>query len=354
MTRLSAAAVALLVLAAGCVSAGKIRADSEVIKAEIDRAKRTGAKRCAPAELATAEANLEFASTELDQGSSYRAAEHLREADASTKRALELAKECAPKQVVVKEPTVIKIEETDLDGDGVLDKDDRCPDRAGPLDNQGCPIEDRDQDGIPDPVDRCVDQPEDMDGFQDEDGCPEPDNDNDGLLDGVDKCPMHAGPIANQGCPDTDNDGIIDPDDACPNEPGVPEEKGCPRKYKMVVVTKDKIEIKQQIKFRTGSAKIVGNDSFEILKEVAQAIQDNPQIKKIRVEGHTDSVGSDATNLKLSQNRANSVMSALVKAGIDPTRLEAVGYGETRPIASNATAAGRRENRRTEFNIIEQ
>src|SRR5262249_36056098 len=142
--------------------------------------------------------------------------------------------------------------------------------------------------------------------------------------------------------------------DACPDQPGPAEERGCPKKYTMVVVTKDKIEIKKQIKFATGSAKIIGAESQQILSEVAQAMRDNVQIKRVRIEGHTDSVGDDTANLKLSQNRANSVMAALIKLQVDPIRMEAVGYGETKPIASNATATGRAENRRTEFNIVEQ
>jgi outer membrane protein OmpA-like peptidoglycan-associated protein len=121
-----------------------------------------------------------------------------------------------------------------------------------------------------------------------------------------------------------------------------------------VVVKKDRIEIKKQIKFKTGSGTIVGKESFDIIEEVAQALKDNPQIKKLRVEGHTDSVGNDAANLKLSQKRADSVTSALLKQGLDPGRLESVGFGETRPIASNGTASGRAENRRTEFNVVEQ
>ncbi|MFZ5471367.1 MAG: OmpA family protein [Myxococcota bacterium] len=450
--------MALGLAGAGCVSGAKIRADSEVIKAEVERARRSGAMRCAPRELATAEANLDFALGELSQGSSFRAAEHIRDAEAATKKALMLSRDCGPKQVLVKESQdkqlVVRIEETDADGDGIFDKDDRCPNEPedkdgfqdedgcpevdndqdgvldgndkcpllpGPLSNQGCPEEapkDRDGDGIPDPLDRCIDQPEDKDGFQDEDGCPEPDNDNDGLLDGADKCPNEPGPIQSLGCPvkdrdgdgihddtdrcpdepedkdgfqdtdgcpdldndndglpdgsdecpneagppenkgcpdkDRDGDGIVDRLDKCPDEPGVKEEDGCPKKYKLVVVKKDRIEIKQQIKFATGSAKIVGRQSFDIIGEVALALRDNPQIKKVRVEGHTDSVGSDAMNLKLSQNRANSVMSALIKEGVDPMRMEAVGFGETKPIASNATAKGRQENRRTEFNIVEQ
>jgi outer membrane protein OmpA-like peptidoglycan-associated protein len=317
------------------------------------------------------------------------------EAEMMAKKAVALSRDCAPRQVVVKEqppPVVVKIEETDKDGDTVLDKDDQCPSLPGPVENKGCPVEapkDRDNDGILDPADKCIDVPEDIDTFQDEDGCPEPDNDNDGILDTADKCPNEAGPMQNLGCPilDKDGDGLNDNVDKCPNEPedkdqfqdedgcpdldndadGVPDDrddckndpgpadnKGCPRKYSLVAVTKDRIEIKKQIKFATGSAKIVGPESEKILDEVALALKDNLQIKKVRIEGHTDSVGDDAKNLTLSQNRANSVMSALIKRGVDPTRMEAVGFGETKPIASNSTAAGKAENRRTEFNIVEQ
>jgi outer membrane protein OmpA-like peptidoglycan-associated protein len=263
--------------------------------------------------------------------------------------------------------------------------DDRCPNAPGPAENHGCPILDSDGDGIPDDVDKCRDQPEDKDGFQDEDGCPDPDNDGDGLIDTVDKCPNEPGPPANMGCPvrDRDGDGIPDAQDRCPNQagpaenegcpegdrdgdtvvdrldkcpdvPGVPEEQGCPRQYKLVVVKKDRIEIKQQIKFATGSHKIIGKESFAILDDIARALSDNAGIKQIRIEGHTDSVGDDAANLKLSQRRADSVLSELLKRHIDRVRLQAVGYGETKPISSNATKLGRAENRRTEFNIVDQ
>ncbi len=445
-------------LAFGCVSGSKIRAEAEVIRVDVERARRGGALRCAPVQLATAEASLDFAMGELSQGNSFRANDHIRDADNAVKKALSLSRDCGPKQVLVKErpdrPLVVRIEETDTDGDGIADKDDKCVDAPedrdefqdddgcpepdndndgvldgndkcklipGPLSNQGCPEEapkDRDNDGVVDPLDKCVDQAEDKDGFQDDDGCPDLDNDNDGLLDNKDKCPNEAGPIQNLGCPvvdkdgdginddvdkcpdepedkdgfqdtdgcpdldndndgmpdaqdkcpndagsaenngcpdsDKDGDGVVDRADKCPDEYGVKEEQGCPKKYKMVVVKKDKIEIKQQIKFKTGSAKIIGKESFAILDDVGRALEDNPQIKKIRIEGHTDSVGPDAANLKLSQNRANSVMAELIKRKVDPGRMEAVGFGETQPIASNATASGRAENRRTEFNIAEQ
>jgi len=415
-----------LVLAA-CHSGPQIRASADVVKTDIERARRSGAMRCAPRELAGAEANLDFTLGELDEGNSMRAFEHIQLAESLSKKAVALSKDCAPKQVLVKEPPklVVQIEETDKDGDGVLDKDDNCPMLPGPASNHGCPLEapkDRDGDGILDEVDKCPDQPEDKDGFQDEDGCPDPDNDNDGILDINDKCPNEAGPASNNGCPvkdkdgdgipddvdrcpnepedkdgfqdddgcpdldndgdgipdtadkcpnqpedkdgfededgcpdpDNDNDGVPDDKDECPNQPGPAENKGCPKKYTMVTVTKDKIEIKKQIKFATGSFKIVGAESSMILSEVAQALKDNPQIKKVRIEGHTDSVGADLMNMKLSQGRADAVRSALIHLGIDPGRMEAVGFGETKPIASNSTAAGRQENRRTEFNIIEQ
>lgn len=383
-----------LAIFSSCHSGPQIRAQGDIIKTDIERARRSNALRCAPRELASAEANLDFAMGELDEGNSQRAWEHITEAESMAKKAVALSRDCAPKQVVVREQPqlVVKIEETDKDGDGVLDKDDQCPSLPGPVENKGCPVEapkDRDGDGIVDAVDRCIDQPEDIDQFQDEDGCPELDNDNDGILDTADKCPNEAGPMQNLGCPivdkdgdginddvdkcpnepedkdgfqdedgcpdlDNDGDGVPDDRDDCPNDPGPADNKGCPRKYSLVAVTKDRIEIKKQIKFATGSHKIIGKESEQILDEVALALKDNAQIKKVRVEGHTDSVGNDASNLKLSQRRADSVMAALLKRGIDPGRMEALGFGETKPIASNSTAAGKAENRRTEFNIVEQ
>jgi outer membrane protein OmpA-like peptidoglycan-associated protein len=246
--------------------------------------------------------------------------------------------------------------ELDNDSDGIVDSADKCPTETGPLQNLGCPILDKDGDGLNDPQDKCPDEPEDKDGFQDEDGCPDLDNDSDGLPDGQDKCPQEAGPSENGGCADkdADNDGVVDRLDACPDQPGVKEERGCAKQYKMVVIKKDRIEIKKQILFGSGSAKIVGKQSFAILDDVAQALRDAPWIKRVRIEGHTDSLGRDEANLRLSQKRADAVMAQLLRRGIDPGRMEAVGFGETRPLAPNTTKAGRAQNRRTEFNITEQ
>ncbi len=356
--------VAAAALFAGCVTGKKIRADGEVIAADIQRARKSGAVRCAPRELAMAEAHLDFAYGEVSEGNSSRAQEHIVVASENAKRALVLSKECGPKQVVIKAaraPVVVKVEPTDRDGDGVIDAEDQCPDVPGVPENKGCPLAvDTDGDGIPDNLDRCPLNPEDKDGFQDEDGCPDPDNDNDGITDAMDACPNDPGPVENRGCPtmDRDHDGIADAEDACPDEPGIPDpdpkKNGCPRKMSLVVVKKDRIEIKQQINFDFAKSTIRGAQSFQILDQVTQVLKDFPGIKKVKIEGHTDSIGGKATNQHLSQARAEAVMKYLAGKGVDADRMEAEGFGMEKPIASNATERGRAQNRRTEFNIVER
>lgn len=239
----------------------------------------------------------------------------------------------------------------DNDGDGVLDAVDDCPVDPGPVENRGCPVTDADGDGIEDDQDRCPNDPEDFDGFEDEDGCPDYDNDRDGVPDTEDACPNEPGIPELRGCPpgDRDRDGVPDHIDRCPDEAGVIEEQGCPRKYTLVVLKQEKIEILEQVHFETGKHRILP-DSFGLLDQVAMVLKDNPSIR-VRIEGHTDSQGSDNANMTLSQNRANSVRDYLVHAGVSSERLLAVGFGETTPIATNATAQGRALNRRVEFNI---
>ena len=237
----------------------------------------------------------------------------------------------------------------DNDEDGIPDDVDKCPIVKGLAAFNGCPDPDRDRDGIPNDLDNCPDKAEDKDGFEDKDGCPDPDNDKDGILDVEDACPNQWGPRATQGCPDTDSDGVPDSVDACPNKPGTIENGGCPI-YKQVVVTETRIQLLQKIFFAFGKANIL-TKSFGLLDEVVAALKDHPKIC-VRIEGHTDSVGSAKRNLVLSEDRTISVMKYLSEQGVDPTRMSAQGYGQTQPLETNKTAEGRERNRRVEFVIL--
>ena len=253
----------------------------------------------------------------------------------------------------------------DLDEDGILDTRDNCPaepeDKDGFQDLDGCPDLDNDGDGIADTTDRCPLDAEDKDGYSDEDGCPDLDNDGDGKLDPDDKCPNGAEDVDSfedeDGCPDLDNDKdrIPDASDKCPLEPetwnGLDDEDGCPDET-LAKIEHGKIVIAQKIFFDTGKATIKPA-SFPVLDAVAAILKVNPEIKKVAIEGHTDDVGSDKRNLKLSDDRAKSVMAWLVVNGIAAERLTAQGYGETRPAVVGKTKEAREANRRVEFIIGE-
>ncbi len=239
----------------------------------------------------------------------------------------------------------------DNDKDGIADKDDKCPDVAetvnGIKDDDGCPDEDpdTDKDGILDAQDKCPNKAEDKDGFEDTDGCPDLDNDKDGILDAEDKCPNKAEDKDDfedtDGCPDLDNDkdGILDTQDKCPNKAevynGYKDADGCPDKGKQLVkinVETKKIEILQKVFFKFGSADI-NPKSYKLLKTVAGIVNDSKSIKNIIVEGHTDDLGNDNNNKKLSQKRAESVVKYLIKQGVSKEKLTAKGYGEEKPLA---------------------
>jgi len=223
------------------------------------------------------------------------------------------------------------------------------------------PRVDTDKDGIFDDVDACVLDPEDGEPPDPTDGCPKPkDTDGDGIVDILDKCPTQPedkdGIEDFDGCPesDFDGDGIEDEEDACPEEPGVraanPDDNGCPR---FIRLEGKQIRILQQVQFKTGSAELLPV-SFPILEEVASVMKIHARIQRVSIEGHTDNRGNAEKNRKLSDARAHSVEGWLVQRGIDADRLEAHGYGQDRPIASNNDDAGRARNRRVEFHILEQ
>ena len=184
-------------------------------------------------------------------------------------------------------------------------------------------------------------------------GCP--DQDADGIIDSADECPTEPGPVETKGCPDRDSDRVPDKRDKCPDEPIPPQadpdrSDGCPAR---VIITKDAIEILDIVYFNTNKTSIK-SVSYSLLDEVAAVIVANPDIKLIEIAGHTDSDGSDASNIKLSQGRAEAVRSYLMKKGVDGERLVAKGYGESKPVDTNKTRAGKANNRRVEFMILEQ
>ncbi len=251
----------------------------------------------------------------------------------------------------------------DNDGDGILDVDDACPLVPGvPSDDpkkRGCPDEDPDKDGVLGAADKCPTQPEDIDGFQDDDGCPDPDNDGDGILDADDACKNEKGPAVPDdpsvhGCPDRDGDRIPDGVDACPDEAGSPDtdpqKHGC---FHRVVVTKSQIVINEKVEFALNSARIK-KESDGLLDEVAKILVDNPSIAKVEVQGHTDTTGPAKINKRLSQQRADAVMQALIKRGVAKERLVAKGFGGDEPIADNESEEGRAKNRRVQFLILER
>jgi outer membrane protein OmpA-like peptidoglycan-associated protein len=259
----------------------------------------------------------------------------------------------------------------DTDKDGIMDGMDQCIREPEDLDDfqdeDGCPEPDNDADGVIDRLDRCPLDAEDLDGFQDNDGCPDLDNDKDRIVDESDRCPDEPETVNgyqdDDGCPDTepvldtDGDGYKDDVDRCPYDAedfdGDEDEDGCPDEEKRVIIEKNFIKITEKIFFEFGKAAIQQR-SDSLVTEIAETIVANPQIKKLRIEGHTDSVGSDIGNLKLSQSRADAVKDALVAKGVSTSNLDAVGFGEMRPIDTNDSDDGRAANRRVEFIIVDQ
>ncbi len=262
----------------------------------------------------------------------------------------------------------------DQDNDGVADKYDECPKDSGSVDRKGCP--DDDGDGILNKFDECPlvfgskitkGCPDfDKDSVADKyDDCPKvagpvqlkgcPDTDGDGIIDKNDSCAKEPGPAATIGCPDTDNDGIADKYDNCPTEAGTIENGGCPAlDPSLVVLSVEEKKVLNEafsnLEFETGTAKISAK-SLESLVSLAELLSAKPAYK-LEIAGHTDNVGKEASNLKLSRSRALAVKTFLTSKGVDASRLKAEGFGSKKPVAENNTAEGRQRNRRVEFKIV--
>ena len=223
-------------------------------------------------------------------------------------------KEVKPKFEKVKTPTLVASRKLSKDAFDKAVKSDPDPDG----------------DGIPYPYDKCPLVAEDFDKFQDKDGCPDNDNDRDGINDKEDKCPLQ---------PETIN-GNKD-DDGCPDEG-----------QGKVTITGNTIKINEKVYFNSGSDRLKQR-SFALLRQVAAFIKARWQLRKIRIEGHTDSRGHPEMNVDLSVRRAQRVKSFLVQEGVAGRRLVVKGYGFKKPIATNRTSKGRAANRRVAFEVLE-
>ena len=235
-------------------------------------------------------------------------------------------------------------QEGDDDRDGVLNSSDQCPGTpvGVEVDNAGCPL-DSDGDGIPDFQDNCPNTAEGV--AVGPEGCPL-DSDGDGVPDYMDTCPSTGAdiPVDESGCPlDSDGDGVPDYLDKCPGTAAGTEvdADGCPKVGAVLDILNmefdfDKANIRDEYKPRLdGDVKV---------------LQDNPGMT-IMIEGHTDSVGSDAYNKVLSERRANAVKAYMVEGGVDAGRMETAGKGESTPVADNGTREGRAKNRRVEITV---
>ena len=231
--------------------------------------------------------------------------------------------------------------DADSDGDGVVDSKDDCPGTASGVlvNSSGCPI-DSDGDGVADGQDECPQTPQGAP--VNSAGCPF-DSDGDGVSDGKDHCPNtpSGAAVDENGCQiDSDGDTVYDSDDDCPDTPrgqGV-NEKGCHIIFSL-----------NGVNFATDSD-VLTQDAVAKLDLAVQMLRENSGVK-VRVEGHTDSSGSDDYNQQLSQRRAESVVEHLVMKGVDRARLEPQGHGERSPVADNDTPEGRAQNRRVDFAI---
>jgi OOP family OmpA-OmpF porin len=281
----------------------------------------------------------------------------------------------------------------DRDKDSIADDADACPDVAGVASEDprrnGCPLPDRDHDGVPDALDACPDVP----GVKTDDartnGCPG-DRDHDGIPDSEDACPDSAGvrmtDKATNGCaPDSDHDGIPDAEDACPDIPGVktddpktngcpnldrdkdsirneedacpdaagpsdpdPKRNGCPEAF----LQDDLLKLADPIGFDGTGATIAGDaETKRALEGALTFLVKHPEVKHVRVEGHTDNQGNANANRALAAQRAGSVISWLTAHGIAPSRVTSMGVGGDSPIQDNTTEEGRRANRRIELHV---
>jgi outer membrane protein OmpA-like peptidoglycan-associated protein len=275
----------------------------------------------------------------------------------------------------------------DRDGDKIIDKDDECPDEAGLAEFMGCP--DRDADGTPDKYDACPD----VAGPKELKGCP--DKDGDKVIDKDDACPDVPGPIENKGCPLSkldlvDKNGSVIATSTKTQEgwytfDNIPSEEEDAFKLEVddasisaIVIDykgnkKDAIrradglyhflvEIKaaekkilekafSSLQFATGKD-IIKPVSYPSLNQLATLMKQHADDWMLKLSGHTDNQGGAEANMLLSEKRAKAVKKYLVSKGVKEDKIVAEWFGQTQPIESNATEAGRQKNRRVEMKVL--
>jgi len=254
----------------------------------------------------------------------------------------------------------------DRDHDGIPDSIDKCPDQPEDKDmyqdDDGCPDPDNDMDGIPDALDKCPLDPEDKDGYQDEDGCPDLDNDGDGVPDDKDKCPNEPedkdGFQDLDGCPDPDNDGdgIPDDKDKCPNQAetinGFQDDDGCPDKGDaLVVLSPDRLELLESIRFQRDK---LAKSSTNVLSQIGATLRAHTEIARLRVTVHVQPSANTDKDQETSDLRAKLIRDWLVAFGIDAKRVEARGFGGTKPLVSAEQKGAAAINDRVELIILER
>lgn len=185
--------------------------------------------------------------------------------------------------------------------------------------------------------------------LKDENGCAF-DDDNDGVYEGIDLClnTPEGVEVDRVGCPlDSDRDGTPDYKDLCPGTPlgVIVDQDGCP-------IGGQNILSLTGVNFAFDKA-VLTSEAEMILDEAVALLQETDDVLEVRVEGHTDSIGSEQYNMNLSQRRAEAVINYLVDNGVSGTQLIPVGMGEGFPVANNDTDAGRAANRRVDFVVVE-
>lgn len=242
-------------------------------------------------------------------------------------------------------------DEGDNDKDGIINKDDKCPEEAGPKENEGCPWGDRDKDGIRDDIDKCPD----VFGLASNDGCPLTDRDKDGIVDNKDKCPDEYGELIYEGCPhaiaatqDRDGDGIMDAIDKCPDLAGVQANEGCPP---IDPADQRILDLAIQNVYFDTDKDVIRREGFPYLDRLAELMVTKRELK-VRMSGHADDRGSNEYNLDLSRRRSQSVMFYLLNRGVRRSQLTAEYYGEELPVAANISEETRQRNRRVEMEFV--